>query len=119
MRTWIIGLTLLAAGLVRAGLITDDFNRADTLGVIGTNTLSSIGNNWVGTGDRKWKIASFELETSGGSGSTYLYNQGQETLNSVAGTSFTQTVDVAVNNSHPLAWCGMAAILILTAASVG
>jgi hypothetical protein len=87
--------------------VTDDFNRPRTVDARGTNTLSTIGNNWVGTGDRDWRIKGSQLEVRRGDGETFLYNSGQKTLNAAAGTSFTQSVDVAINNTSGSVWGGM------------
>lgn len=96
---------MVVAGSVHATLITDDFNRADASGT-GTNTLTTIGNNWVGQGARRWDISSGELVSNTGSGS-YIYNIGAGTLNSAAETSFTQIAYVALNNTASTAFGGM------------
>ena len=105
MKHMIIGVTVLTVVSVQAALISDDFNRADAH-ASGAATLTTIGNNWVGEGTRRWDIADNELKSNTGTGN-YIYNAGLETLNSGVGTSFTQTGYVALNKTLATAFGGM------------
>ena len=84
-----IGL-LLGVSAARGALITDDFNRTDTV-----YSPSAVGGTWAnGIGSDYWSITNGAVNMDVTSGSAALINNGLTTI-SGSGTDFTLRADVA------------------------
>jgi len=100
---WISSL-LLAVSTTWAGIVTDDFNRADT---ISSTDTSLIGADWAqsGTSPNRWRIGSNTVYSLTTADPGLMYNTAHQTIGGGNG-SFTVSADVAVATSN--VWAGVA-----------
>ena len=103
-RSILVMSLMVAVSATQAGIVTDDFNRADT---VSSTDTTLIGANWAQSGslNSRWRIGSNTVYSTVSTDPGLMYNTAQQTIGGGNG-SFTVSADVAAAANS--VWTGVA-----------